>query len=278
MNFLLDFRERSQGGAVVPGCLFKLPERITGSAAIGLLQSAARITFLLHGFNVDRQDGEAGLLRLASHLPSVQAGAVVAVLWPGDHKVGAVSFPFENRDADDTAVEFARFIEINIRSDTPLSFATHSLGARVAMGALSRLRDKGYSAEQVCLMAAAIDDFSLASPDDYRLAVEGVGRVAVLSSVEDEVLRYAYPVADILQSFFFFWRESFGLALGYHGPRPADDGASPVPSNVLDEAAPEHRNSDHGDYIPAPVPNPEQLSAARFADEVLAGQPNPRYR
>jgi hypothetical protein len=278
MNFLLDFRERGQGGAVVPGHLIKLPQRTSGAPAIALLQSEAHITFLLHGFNVNRKDGIDGLLRLATHLPSVQAGAVVAVLWPGDHWVGAVSYPFENRDADDTAAELAKFIDEYIRSDTPLSFATHSLGARVAMGALSRLRDKGYSAEHVCLMAAAIDDYSLASPDDYRLAVEGVGRVAVLYSVEDEVLRFAYPLGDVLQSFVFFWRESFGLALGYHGPKPAAGGAHPVPSNVLHKEAPEHRNSDHGDYIPAPVPNPEQLSAARFADEVLAGHPNPRYR
>lgn len=281
MNYLLDFRERDTGGAVVPGVLTRLSDGASGDVAERSLQVEPNITFLLHGFNVSRAEGRTGLDRLSLRLSAAQGGGIVAVLWPGDHWTGFVSYPFEGRDADDTADELARFIVLVVHSGTPLSFVTHSLGARVAMEAMISLLEEDYSVTQVCLMAAAIDDYSVSSSEDYRVVVEEAGRVAVLSSKEDEVLKYVYPAADLLQSFIFFWRESFGLALGYHGPRPDEDGG-PVPSNVLHEAIPEARNSDHGDYIPDPMASPKsqanQKSAAKFADEVIGGNANPTYR
>ena len=268
MVFILDFREANRGGAVVPG-------RLTQGAEDDL-RRASKVTFLVHGFNVCRRKGTEGMRRLASRLPSTADGAVVAVLWPGDHFVRVVSYPFEGRDADDSAAMLARYIRRVLRPGTEISFVTHSLGARLAMETVKRLRRRGYRFRQVCLMAAAIDDFSLAEPLDYRATTQEADRVAVLASRKDLVVRFAYPVGDRLQAFFFFWRETTGLALGFHGPRPTKRSA--IPQNVYHEQISPERGSGHGDYIPDATPNPEQISATQFADEVLQGIEEPRYR
>ena len=275
MRYVLDFRERETGGAVVPGKL-STTSGLQGPNAELELKREPRVVFLLHGFNVDRSSGHAGLLRLANHLPSAQDEGVVATLWPGDHWVGPLSYSFEGRDADDTADYLSRFIADILDVSTPVSFVSHSLGARVVMGAVERLEARGRPVDQVCLMAPAIDDFSLASTEDYREAVETTSRVAVLASREDTVLKWAYPAGDLLQAFVFFWRESYGLALGYHGPKPdPDDGA--VPARVAHEQIPDERQSGHGDYVPEVDPTAEQLSAAAYADGVISGQSSPSY-
>ena len=275
MKYLLDFRERDVGGAVVPGRLTDMTTGEHGPVVRGNLVAEPRITFLIHGFNVSRLEGELALTHLANDLPDV-TGGLVAVLWPGDHGIGFLSYFFEGRDADDTAEELARFIDDNLPADTPLSFATHSLGARVAMEAMKRLEDDRYPFEQACHMAAAVDDDSVSEAGVYRAVVESTSRVAVLSSKEDEVLKYVYPVADLLQSFLFFSTESFGLALGYHGPRPHSEGDA-VPGNVVHTPIPVSRNSDHGDYLWESSQTPEHRSAAAYANGVISGHPNPTY-
>lgn len=280
MPYLLDFRVRDTGGAVVPGFLSEPDGGRAGPRAEEDLAHEPALVFLLHGFNVSRPAGRKQLLALADLLPSAAgetAPALVATLWPGDHWTGPLSYPFEGRDADDSATELARFIERVVPSGTPLSFVAHSLGSRVVMEALTRLLGSGYPVEQVCLMAAAIDDFSLAAPPDYNRATVAGRRVAVLSSRRDRVLQLAYPVGDLLQAFFFFRRDQAGLALGYHGPRPHKASRTGVPGNVLHHPIPKKRRAGHFDYLPDTPPNDEQRSAARFADDVLAGRPAPAY-
>ncbi len=274
MNYILDFRGADVGGPVLPGRIMHINGIPLGTEDD--LRQESKVTFLLHGFNVNRQAGRESLLRLAGRLPSVSDGAIVAALWPGDHWVRAISYPFEGNDADDSAVEMARFIDRVVRPGTELNFVSHSLGARVVMGVVNRLIGDSYSIGQICLMAAAIDDFSLADPDDYRAAVSTAERVAVLASHKDLVLKLVYPVGDFLQAFFFFWKDNVGLALGYHGPRPANDNSIPEP--VFHLQIPDGKESGHGDYIPSDPPSPNQLSAAKFADEVLQRLDRPGYK
>lgn len=281
MMYLLDFRDANQGGAVVPGRIIR---RQPLSGRLGTendLRAESSITFLLHGYNISRPAGQDSLLRLAERLPSLSQGGVVAVLWPGDHWTRAMSYPFEGRDADDSAAELFRYIELVITRSTPLSFVSHSLGARVAMETVKKLIGKGYSVRQVCLMAPAIDDSSLADPAVYRPAVGTTERVAVLASRKDTVLKLAYPAGDILQAFALFWKEKIDLALGYHGPRNSRQHAIPA-DRVYSEQIADGREANHGHYIPGDHSTPvqemtNQRSAAKFADEVLQGVTRPRY-
>ncbi|MGH8245918.1 MAG: alpha/beta hydrolase, partial [Gammaproteobacteria bacterium] len=220
--------------------------------------------------NVNRSEGRAKLSSLSASLASTVSGARVAVLWPGDHWVGPASYPLEGRDADDSAWELKKFITDNLRRGTRLRFAAHSLGCRVVMQVLKLIRGGDYIIDQVCLMAAAIDNDSLAATAEYRPATENASRVAVLSSTQDTVLRYAYPMGDLLQAFLFS-EEEFRSALGLRGPRPSSRPFEAIPLNVLHRAIPDGRKARHSDYLPDEPPNANQQSAARFAAAILAG-------
>jgi esterase/lipase superfamily enzyme len=212
--YLLDFRSSDTGGAVVPGVVVSAP----GLGTEQELRSETSLTFIVHGYNVNRRSGRESLLRAAQRLSAAHPVSYVGVLWPGDHWTRALSYPFEGRDADDSAAALVRYIQDVVAPGSELSFAAHSLGARVALGAVKRLR-AGYTVGEVCLMAAAVDDTSVAHPGDYLRAVGRARRVAVLASRRDRVLSLAYPAGDLLQSFIFFRTDRAGLALGFLGPR-----------------------------------------------------------
>lgn len=274
MSFVLDFRERSKGGAVTSGVL--------SGASLDDLRRKTAVTFLVHGYNVNRTEGRRSLRRLAARLSSRSDTAMVLVLWPGDHWMGMISYPFEGRDADQTGSALARYVaEIAaLRRSTRISFVSHSLGARVAMEAARGLDARGYAMTQICLMAAAIDNSSLSNSRAYRPTVERSGRVAVLSSRKDRVLKYAYPAGDLLQGFLFAG-DVADFALGYSGPRGHK--SEKVPDRVLAEPISKDRKSDHGHYIPGPKKSTSQkyknqLSAADYADDVLSGHPAPEYQ
>lgn len=277
MTFVLSFRDakRERGGPVLPGRLRKVgggDERLAENE----LTASADVVFLLHGFNVPRSRGEQTLLKLAQLLPGLAGAAVVACLWPGDHWTRAASYSFEGDDADLAAAELVRFITRVLAPGTVVSFAAHSLGCRVALRAVRDL-PPAYPVGEMALMAAAVDDYSLAWERGFRAAAERCRRAAVLASRKDPVLRFAYPAGDLLQAFTFFWRESAGLALGYHGPRGHEATRAVVPDTVFHEQIPDSRGVSHGSYLPAQSPTAEQQAAARWTEAVLTGKPDPRY-
>ncbi|MEA3246160.1 MAG: alpha/beta hydrolase, partial [Gemmatimonadota bacterium] len=239
------------------------------------------VTFVIHGFNVNRASGRAKLHAFAEGLAAHGGGggdgsrAMVAVTWPGDSWAGPLGYPLEGNDADDTAAALADFIETWIPGGATFDFVTHSMGARVAFETMRRLPRGAYTFGQVCVMAAAVDDFSVSEPPVYRGVVERAARVASLASRSDLVLRLAYPLGDLVQAFLFFWKDVSGLALGYHGPRPGRFAA--IPANVLARQIPDSDGVGHGDYLYSGMPNARQRRAAGFAGGVIAGDAEPKY-
>ena len=268
MTLELDFRGSNVSGPVVPGRLTR--------GTVDQLRMARHVVFLIHGFNLDRHEGREAMHNLATNLPSASDAALVSVLWPGDHWSGALSYSFEGRDADDTAMELARYITIALHSSARISFVTHSLGARIALSTIQYISRFGFFADQVCMMAAAVDDFVLSSPYNYKSAVDNSSRVTVLASRRDSVLRYAYPAADLLQSFVFWRSDDYGRALGYHGPK--SKGSYQVPREVFHSQIHDGRNAGHSDYVPSQFPSRNQQSAADFCDQVLSGSQFPIHR
>ncbi|MEK7403114.1 MAG: alpha/beta fold hydrolase [Gemmatimonadota bacterium] len=272
MIYFLDFRGRNVGGPVLPGRLIGLPGVASGTEDD--LRRETRIIFLVHGFNVNRQNGQAALRQLAGMLTRSTESALVAVTWPGDSWAKAAGYPLEGNDADDTARELVRFADRVVQDGAQLSFVSHSMGGRVVMETIKRLPPGRFAVSQACVMAAAVDDFSLAWGKAYLGAVQNSGRVTVLASQSDKVLRFAYPAGDFLQSFLFFWKDVAGKALGLRGPR-AKNGVA-VPVNVHHEQIPDGAKVDHGDYISG-NPGPKHVAAGKFADAALAGEPKPVY-
>ncbi|MCC7196342.1 MAG: alpha/beta hydrolase [Gemmatimonadaceae bacterium] len=280
MIWFLEFRERDVGGPVVPGQV-AFPTGISDpSATRDALSVQQHITFLIHGFNVNRASGRAALHAFAAELsrtpPLLPPGAaLVAVTWPGDSWAGPLGYPLEGNDADDTAAALADFIETWIPPGARFDFITHSMGARVAFETLKRLPRGAYVIGEVCAMAPAVDDVSVSEPPAYRAQVKDASRVAVLASRADTVLRLAYPIGDLAQAFLFFWKDVSGLALGYHGPRPGR--FAPVPPNVVSVQIPTADGVGHSDYLFTGAPNNKQSRAVRFAGDALAGAASPRY-
>lgn len=283
MNYVLSFREckRNKGGAVREGLLTSgTKERLAGES---------QLVFLIHGFDVSRKRGERSLSRFAETLPSAQNAGVVRTLWPGDHGLRFLAYASEGEDADETARQLAKFIEwARIKRRTPLSFVAHSLGCRVALEAAKLLLGAGYTVDQVCLLAAAVDADSLASRDDYRSCAENAGRLAVLSSRCDGVLRCLYPIGDLMQAFIYS-DDQPGLALGSRGPRPHRTRPFrkvPVPDGVWHVQIPDACRVGHRGYLPSGKGNgggggerrsKKLRAAARFADAVIARCRAPRY-
>lgn len=270
---MLDFRGANVGGAVVPGRLVR--------GNIQTLVREPRIAFLVHGYNVNRAAGRNSLDAFASSLRSQTGTALVATLWPGDHWARFASYPFEGKDADDSAHRLAAFIRAAFRTaGTRVSFVSHSMGARVVLETIKRLQDSSIVVEQVCLMAPAVDSTCLADPKAYAAAAAKCDRVAVLSSTKDRVLKLAYPAGDLLQSLLYPRTDDAGFALGYGGPK--DAGLRRTPANVIHWPVHPDRGADHGHYLPPLAGDGGQAdknrtSAASYADDVLAGRLYPNY-
>ena len=174
---------------------------------------------------------------------------MLAVLWPGDGWAKALTYPFEGRDADDSARALCRWLTVNVDKNASVSFIAHSLGCRVAMEAAQRLVWSGNSPRlgRICLMAPAIDNDSLGKMcvTCYRDATLAAEQVAVLASREDRVLQFSYPLGDLAQT--LLYGERWGKALGRTGPDEHD-------ADVLAKIAPvpkadPSRSIDHHDYL-----------------------------
>lgn len=264
--FALSLRSSPVGGAVLPGKL------IAPGAALDRLRQCSNIVFMVHGFNVSQGSGIAELQALSLNLPAVAPeAAAVAVLWPGDSRVGPLSYPFETNNADDSATALATYIGDNLAQQPRISFVAHSLGCRVVMETVRQLWIKNIPVDQVCLMAAAIDNDSLAK-SPYLPGTEFAARVGVLYSPSDQVLRFAYPAGNLLSAFLHFTATT-DAALGYTGPRAASSPPGPVPEDVSVAGIPRDLHVDHGDYLPGDngLLNVHQQAAARFVNSMLAG-------
>ena len=284
-RYLLSFRERPRGGAVTSGSLW-LPE---GAADIPWDDHLADITtatqgsdvlFLIHGYNNDYEAGRVRLVRYMGMLADAgYQGVQIACLWPGDGAAKALTYPFEGRDADDTADAMARWIALHVDRGARVSFVAHSLGSRVAMRTAQNLAraSAGPALDRICLMAPAIDNDSLGRIDTtcYQEATLAADRIAVLASEEDMVLRFAYPLGDLVQTILF--GERWGRALGRTGPREQEAAIlarlQPVPKSRRE------RDIDHGDYLDVDDARPHETIAEseKFVKDFLERAARPEW-
>ncbi len=265
MTQFLDLRYAPVGGGLA--AQVNLNQGTTIADYIGLkmsdLQSAIRGRHLLiatHGFNVTRADGIAtlsnwdSLLRLSGQ--SAYPAAFLGLLWPGDSIwAHGLDYPEEPRIADDAGALLATFLDANFQQAASISFASHSLGARVVLATIARMN---LPVRRLTLMAGAIDDDCLNS--EFQSAITKIGRISVLASRKDTVLSRLFPLGNFVAGILTaghppchpschpWWR----AAIGHCGP------AQPWPANF--EAPfeiPDTWNFNHGNYLesdPPPIP------------------------
>jgi hypothetical protein len=207
-----------------------------------------------HGFNVNRADGIACLSNWAGLLQLPQPySAFIGLLWPGDSVwAHGLDYPDEPKIADQAGLLAAAFIDANLHGAASISFASHSLGARVVLATIANL---SLPVRRLALMAPAIDDNCLST--EFEAAAAKIGSISVLASKKDEVLSACFPLGNFFAGIIAAGHPWWRAALGHCGP------VTPWPENFQ---APFELPSDwkfkHSNYLqidsppPAPLPLP----------------------
>jgi hypothetical protein len=203
-----------------------------------------------HGFNVNRADGIHCLSNWESLLQLPQPSAFLGLLWPGDSVwAHGLDYPEEPKIADEAGTLLAGFINANLHGAASISFASHSLGARVVLATVSHL---SLPVRRVMLMAPAIDDNCLTT--EYKTAAGGIGAISVLASKMDEVLSTAFPLGNFFAGIIAEGHPWWRAALGHRGP------AKPWPPNFQPPyEIPDEWKFEHGNYLQIDSPEPGLL-------------------
>jgi hypothetical protein len=196
-----------------------------------------------HGFNVNRADGIANLSHWSEWLRLGANGFFVGVLWPGDARwVPFVDYPIEGDEAIKSGQLLAEYLSANFRGANSLSFSSHSLGARMVLETIRNI-PSSFKLNAVAMMAAAIDDTCLSG--EYKDAAARVGRISVLASSCDEVLKWAFPVGNPISGILTRGDPYWHGALGRFGPNPPDQPSSLSRTPIL----PDSWDFGHHSYI-----------------------------
>lgn len=246
-HWFLSTRAHSIGGPVSSAKVLDA-DRLgdTGDLASEFVEATLgrEIFFAVHGFNVDQNVGIAHLnfwfdnLRIGNAVP-------VGILWPGDCILPIfVDYVVEGHDAIHSGKELAKFLNNRLTGAVALSFASHSLGARVVLQTISGLASS-FRIRRSVLMAGAIDDTCLTN--EYKRAASRIEEISILASRRDDVLSMAYPLGNPLQGIIDRGHPYWHAALGREGP------VQPYPTAPQlqpDWMIPEPLDYGHLDYIP----------------------------
>ncbi len=258
MTWFLDLRVQPAGGGVAREVAV-YDQDAPGSAA-GLAGAIRNRDVLLatHGFNVNRACGRRSLSYWES-LQSLPDDVVfLAVLWPGDSTwLPALDYPVEGNEAIAAGNLLAGFILRHLRGAASVSFASHSLGARLVLQTIRRIGGR-VRVRRLMLMAGAIDDSCL--DDEYADAAKAVEQISVLSSYRDDVLALAFPLGNFAAGLFTRGCPYWHAALGREGPESTLSGRVEAGWQI-----PDAWNYGHSDYLPQhppavpPLPCPTQV-------------------
>jgi hypothetical protein len=202
------------------------------------------VLLVTHGFSVYQSEGEANLSGWYTGLTLANT-AVLGILWPGDSRwIPKVDYVIEGNEAMAAGNLLADFINSNFGGALSISFASHSLGARMVLQTISGLNR---SVRTLLLMAGAIDNTCLIS--EYTKAAGKVQSISVAASRSDDVLKWAFPAGNFLGGIISRGNPYVHEALGREGP------ACPYPANLhADWQIPDDWDYGHGDYLPDEPP------------------------
>lgn len=255
MTVFLDLRYAAVGGDLAAEVNVVQASSLADYATMPLaaLQAGVRgrhVLIATHGFNVNRAGGIASLANWESLLQLPAASAFVGLLWPGDSVwAHGLDYPDEPKIADRAGALLAPFVDANFQDAASISFASHSLGARVVLATIAKLRRP---VRRLNLMAGAIDDDCLNK--EFAAAATKVGAIALLASNKDTVLADLFPLGNFFAGILDVGHPWWHSAIGRGGP------VNPWPPNFQSPfQIPDDWNFNHGNYLeidkpPVPVP------------------------
>lgn len=260
-HWFLSTRTHAHGGPVAPVKVLD-SDRPGHPYDIGLTMEfmdaiqGREVFFATHGFEVNQP---TGIGSLNGWLDNLQIGSAVPVgiVWPGDCILPIfVDYVLEGRDAIQSGKQLASFINRNMTGAATVSFASHSLGARVVLQTIRGL-NAGIRVRRVVLMAGAIDDNCLTGEySDVTSRVAANGEISILASKQDDVLKIAYVLGNPIQGIIDRGHPYYHAALGRTGPASPLPASPPLRPNWL---LPDVLNFGHHDYLPDPDPSKHQV-------------------
>jgi Alpha/beta hydrolase of unknown function (DUF900) len=208
------------------------------------------VLFATHGFHINRAEGIACLSNWEGLLQLTPPSIFVGLLWPGDSIwAHGLDYPEEPKIANESGALIAPFLDANFGDAASISFASHSLGARVVLQTVSEM---SLPVRRVMLMAGAIDDNCLDT--EYQSAAAGVGEISVLASKKDDVLSVLFPLGNLLGGIIAEGHPWWHVALGHCGP------SSPRPANFLAPfEIPSNWEYGHHHYLQIDPPPPPAI-------------------
>jgi pimeloyl-ACP methyl ester carboxylesterase len=256
MSVFLNTRAQSGGGDVAAQ-VSVCTGNASGTAPMSLdaLESFIHgkdVLIATHGFNVNQASGVQCLSAWEPLLMLPDTAVLVGLLWPGDSdSVYALSYPVEPKNAMDAGTMTGQFVDAHFGNAASVSFAAHSLGNRVVLQAVATMQRR---VRRLILMAGAISDDALTA--EFAAVPGKVDSISVLSSLEDTVLQWAFPVGDFVAELVDKSHPWWESALGRYGPKTAPGNLQP-PNQI-----PNSWNYGHLDYLrtdsPEPTPIPSQ--------------------
>jgi hypothetical protein len=180
---------------------------------------APRLIILIHGYNVNRPNGEAsfnafGQLLQNHNVPELSVlGQVIGFLWPGDEDIKFIAglfYPAKMQAARDSAARLAEFL-LALRgpngSPMQIVLVAHSLGNRLSLEMITDLLAQPNRTwgriEGFVLMAAAVIVRDVDTQGRLSPAAKSL-RTRTLFSEADKVLLWAFPPGETaaLEGFF----------------------------------------------------------------------------
>ena len=201
-----------------------------------------------HGFNVDRAAGISCLSNWEALLQLPPTAVFLGLLWPGDSVwAHGLDYPDEPKIANHAGELVAQFLNANFGGVASLSFASHSLGARVILQTITLLKSP---VRRATIMEGAINDNCLNT--EFKAAVEKISELSILASKKDEALSVAFPLGNFVAGIITVGHPGWRGALGHGGP------VNPLPSNLRSPfEIPGNWEYRHGNYLqidPIPIP------------------------
>lgn len=201
-----------------------------------------------HGYHVDRADGIACLSNWEALLQLNDPAVFIGLLWPGDSMwAHGLDYPEEPKIANAAGELIAPFIDANFTDAASVSFASHSLGARVVLQTTAKLNRR---VRRVTLMAGAIDDNCLIT--EFQDAAQNIDAISILASKKDDVLAALFPLGNLIGGIIAEGHPWWHEALGRAGP------AKPIPANFQGPyQIPDDWDFGHHNYLQVnPPPRP----------------------
>lgn len=258
MTLFIDLRASDAGGITsASASVFEDGTTLVSPTDFRSRVAGRNLLLATHGFNVNRRRGVESLSlwnRAAALNPKV---LFVGILWPGDAVLPIfVDYVFEGVEAIASGKLLASFLNENATGADSLTFASHSLGARMV---LETIRWTRRPVREAVLMAAAIENNCLER--EYADAARRVAETTVVSSTQDLVLQLAFPIGNLIGQIVMHGEPYTRTALGRHGV------ARPVPDSLTVDSwsVPDAWDYGHLDYLPCravnnpypvPMPNP----------------------